>query len=86
MGYRYHRIAPTNRTMKPKVSSRILSVSLCDWSELSCDSDNPFSQLPKKIAIDKINAMATIKNLFVCLCDICYFLKKFIQQKMHLPK
>ena len=67
-----------------KVCSNRLSVSLCDWSELSCDSDNPFSQLPKKIAIDKINAIAIIKKLFVCLCDICYFLKKFIQQNKNL--
>jgi hypothetical protein len=58
------------------VSSTTLSVSLSDWSELSCDSDNPFSQLPKKIAMDKINPTAIMKNLFVLSCFIVYFFKK----------
>jgi hypothetical protein len=60
------------------VHSSALSVSLGNSTELSCDSD---SQLLTKIAIDKINAMAIIKKVFVFFFVICYFLKKFIATK-----
>jgi len=60
------------------VHSSALFGSLCDWTELFRDSE---SQLLTKIAMDKINPMAIIKKLFVCLCDIFVFFKKVYTTK-----
>jgi hypothetical protein len=63
------------------VQSTALFSSLSDSTELFCDSDKLSEQLPKKIAMDKINPTAIMKNLFVFSCFIVYFFKKVYTTK-----